>query len=182
MSLSKLTVRANPYAAFDHNGNLAGVVPCDAVDHVAYSDPKSNIRNKDRSWETRRYVGATVDQEKTIVREGRGDALPNGDQDTFWKFVDGDIELPNTPYYRSMIRTGCLVASNLETAKESGIEEKQYLAPELALEAAKVALAASWVTHYPEAQLPAWARNIAAPKDESKALPSNVKQLKKASA
>lgn len=190
MSLSKLTVRANPFAAFDHNGNLAGAVACDAVDHVPYADPKSGIREKNRSWEPRRFVGATIDNEKTIVRPQdvkNADALPNGDQDTIWKFSDAEVDLPVTPYYKMCIRTGGLIAANLETALECGITEEGYLEPRAALEEAKQALIAEWNTHYPDAETPEWARPAVAlvkqTKEEPKEAPlAIVKQLKKASA
>lgn len=177
---TKLIVRPNPFAAFDHNGNLAGVVAVDAYDHVRYADPFSGVKEKNRRWENRKYVGARL--EVRAVRPQRGDALPNGDQDTVFVFdTETDVELPVTEHYKMLVRTGGLLAANLETAIECGIDEKDYLEPAAILDASRDTLTAEWEANYPDAKLPNWAASKVSAK-AADVMPSNVKQLKKASA
>ena len=120
-----LKVRTNPFHAWGPLGQPSGVVTADPS-----LDPS-----------TRSFVGVTLASAE-LVREGSTEpgALNRPRYSYRYDFVDGDIEIPDTAYYRRRIMSGELLAADAATAKRVGIEfvdpEQLRYAAELAAKAA----------------------------------------------
>ncbi len=144
---STIRVHANPYAALDHDGRPSGAVMFDPVDHHPYA----------QDTEARRYVGAAIDLEKTVVfQKAAKDSAQSDMQETHWAFSAEAVELPRTHYYLERIRAGELFAADAETAEHAGVK---FVPLVDAVTAAKTAALALWTAERPSRALPEWAQS-----------------------
>lgn len=140
-----IRVYANPYAVLDQDGRPAGAVMFDPVDHHAYASDAA----------PRRYVGAELDTEKTVVLQKAAEGSAQGDiQDTVWKFSDEAVTVPLSHYYLGLVRAGELFAADEDTAEHAGVE---YVPRAKALEASKRKALDTWKAERPRRAMPEWA-------------------------
>lgn len=126
-------VYPNPFIHLDHDGYPAGACHCDQVHHVGMT--------------TRRFVGATLDSEQTMLLEKLSKEelqYRNARQQTRFKFTfDEPTTLPVTDYYRDRLRDGEIFAADQETWKlmeASG----PFVSPRDALAKSKEAAISRW--------------------------------------
>jgi hypothetical protein len=119
----------------------------DPVDHHAYAS----------DGEARRYVGASIDTDKTVVfQKAAADSAQSDMQETHWSFSADPVELPRTHYYLERIRAGELFAADDETAEHAGVT----LTPIAdCLAAAKANALDAWKAERPKRALPEWAQS-----------------------
>lgn len=142
-----IRVYPNPFSAIDHEGRPCGRVMLDPVDHHAYA----------ADHEPRRYVGAAIDNEKTVVFQKSAKGSAQADlQETFWSFSEDVVELPRTHYYLERIRANELFAADEDTAEHAGIALVPY---EKQLAAAKASALALLTAERPNRALPEWAES-----------------------
>lgn len=127
---------ANPYSALDSSGRPAGAYPLDP----------SHANGR------RAYVGGVdFDAKRTVItQKGSADLNIPSRQTTVMSFTGEPTRLPITAHYQMGVRTGDLIAGDLETAKACGVSEKDFLSPEAALSAAREAAIAKWLAAYGE--------------------------------
>lgn len=134
MNLTRpLRVLPNPYLGWGRTGEPSSAIPYEP-----------DLVNGDTHV---RYVGATP--QWTEIRK----AVPRSriEADHHMRFdyqVDAPTVVDNTDYYRRFIRSGELVAADLETWKLAGGDPKDFTEPKAYLAAAKAACAALYRAHY----------------------------------
>ena len=152
MPQQTLRVFANPYAALDHEQRPAGRVLIDPVEHMAPHDDYSNPAEPKHE---RRYVGAALDPELTKVLKRAPHGSAQADlQDTVWKHEEGDVELPDTPFYRLHLRQRSLFPADQATADLVGMP---FVERDKAIAAAKQGALALHFRERPDGPIPEWA-------------------------
>lgn len=144
-----LQVYANPFGFIDADGNPACVVPMEAS----------------HGGGARRYVGAHIDMSKSqapkvaMHRISRGPSKPVAEvamelvrHPVVFVFDPGIQTVPNSAYYREMVRDGALVAAGPATALLCGV---QYIEPTKRLAEVKDKAARDWLALHGEP--PPWA-------------------------
>lgn len=145
--MRQVTIRvyANPYAHLDHEGRPAGYVLFDPVDHHAYASDN----------ELRRYVGASIDVEKTKILTRAPERSAQSDhQDTVWSFSSEPVVLPLTHYYLDRLRDGELLPADKATALHIG---RSFVPYEEAIASAKKGALGKWFRERPDHFVPDWA-------------------------
>ena len=132
-----LRVFPNPYH-LDHEGRPSGAYPYEP-----------DLVNGDTQL---RYVGATrkstpIGAPRPILGISKELEQPH---DHTWEYSREPTTVPSTDYYHRGIRTGDLIAADLESWKLAGCDPKKFVEPEVALAKAKHAAIANHVAHYGE--------------------------------
>lgn len=127
-----LRVLPNPYAFIHPEHGPQGACPVD---------------NGGR-WGVRRWVGAELDSELTVITEDR-ESLKGADyrdnrQVTVFKFSLEPVTVPATAYYRDRLRDGDLVPADKEQADKIGQAHCKFLSLE---EAKRAGIAAFEAEH-----------------------------------
>lgn len=118
MAEDTLRVCPNPYKFVDADGTPMGVFP---------EDPEY-------AGGTRRWVGASLCPVRTKITQERDPHTERAHkQTTCFVFDMGPHERPATPHYLQGIRTGDLLAADLETARLAGLPEDPKTAEAMGL-------------------------------------------------
>jgi hypothetical protein len=141
--LKTLRVHPNPYLHLDHEGRPAGACPFDPDEHDGSS---------------LRYVGATRVTTETRREDPRRGITAQ--HDYTWEFSKEAVVVPATDYYRRAIRSGELLAADVETFVEAGGAREHFIEHPHALRHSKHGACARHKANHgehPEAALAHWA-------------------------
>lgn len=140
LSRRPLRVVPNPYHHLDHNGFPAAAYPYDSQFSAGH----------------RRYVGASIDTEKTVVRDTRGaqpqptrgafvGALLRGpDQTLRWRFKLQPVDIQDTVHHRAGLKEGSLLPADEVTNRVALGASTPFVPWAKALSDARTAAIESW--------------------------------------
>ena len=127
-----LRVYANPYLAFDHEGRPASPVPFEP-----------DMDNGDTHV---RYVGAT--RHVTELRKANENLGIPALHDHAWDFSPEPQLVPNTDYYRRAVKSGELIAADVQSWTASGCDARLFAEPKTRLRYQKAGAQASHRAHH----------------------------------